>query len=605
MTYYPNREPETLSDSHRRMLFEGSGIDPEIARERGYYTARRRHEVPDEFADYQRRLGLVIPTYSPDGETTGHQLRPNKPRKPKLKYESPQRSRVILDVHPRMREEVRSGDGDLFVVEGTKKGDALLSRGAAAVTLTSVWMAHVPKSKPKRLLPCWDHVRLPGRRVFIAFDSDWRRKDTVHDALEWLVGALEECGADVRVAYLEDAPDGKKLGADDYLAGGGTVTQLKALCRKFERQDVARIRLSRDENLRTAVEDLERRFLAAEWKGMGGASARDVYLKLIEAAMRHGKVVEDGIRVKKAQGPLALEAKVSTRTLWKALGRLEEWGLIYRDNEGRKPDKSGAFVMRASVSQYGERGADEGNVTPPLQAYDPGDLHLRAPRLMWSSPGYKPRRGTVRETRRVRQSPPPERRPAVKRLGKVRGAILDVLDAGGGVLTLQEIADALHRKRARDIRRRNLPMLEEAAILTVDGDVVTLAAGWLDRLEDARELGGEVEAEELARRRYKQKSRGYHNRQQVEPTHHHVNIPGADGHVEDLERIGSVLSKTDSRTLEAIRAFEDKYGRGAFRWDRASCKELFYSGPIEGFWPEPEELRRIRDYLTATKGAAA
>ncbi len=71
MTYYPNREPETLSDSHRRMLFEGSGIDPEIARERGYYTARRRHEVPDEFADYQRRLGLVIPTYSPDGETTG------------------------------------------------------------------------------------------------------------------------------------------------------------------------------------------------------------------------------------------------------------------------------------------------------------------------------------------------------------------------------------------------------------------------------------------------------------------------------------------------------------------------------------------------------
>ncbi len=170
---------------------------------------------------------------------------------------------------------------------------------------------------------------------------------------------------------------------------------------------------------------------------------------------------------------------------------------------------------------------------------------------------------------------------------------------------MQEIADALHRKRARDIRRRNLPMLEEAAILTVDGDVVTLAAGWLDRLEDARELGGEVEAEELARRRYKQKSRGYHNRQQVEPTHHHVNIPGADGHVEDLERIGSVLSKTDSRTLEAIRAFEDKYGRGAFRWDRASCKELFYSGPIEGFWPEPEELRRIRDYLTATKGAAA
>jgi hypothetical protein len=53
-------------------------------------------------------------------------------------------------------------------------------------------------------------------------------------------------------------------------------------------------------------------------------------------------------------------------------------------------------------------------------------------------------------------------------------------------------------------------------------------------------------------------------------------------------------------------AFEDKYGRGSFRWDRASCKELFYSGPIGSFWPEREELQRIRDYLTlrGTRGAA-
>jgi hypothetical protein len=55
--------------------------------------------------------------------------------------------------------------------------------------------------------------------------------------------------------------------------------------------------------------------------------------------------------------------------------------------------------------------------------------------------------------------------------------------------------------------------------------------------------------------------------------------------------------------MEAIEAFENKYGRGSFRWDRASCKELFYSSP-EGIWPEPEELRRIRDYLSATAGAA-
>jgi hypothetical protein len=56
--------------------------------------------------------------------------------------------------------------------------------------------------------------------VIVAFDSDWRRKAEVHDALEWLVGALEDRCADVLVAYLEDAPDGSKVGVDDFLAGG-------------------------------------------------------------------------------------------------------------------------------------------------------------------------------------------------------------------------------------------------------------------------------------------------------------------------------------------------------------------------------------------------
>jgi hypothetical protein len=223
---------------------------------------------------------------------------------------------------------------------------------------------------------------------------------------------------------------------------------------------------------------------------------------------------------------------------------------------------------------------------------------------MWSAPKVKGRRGLVKGTRMVRQGVRSEPRPAVKRLGKARGAILDALDAGGGVLTLEEIADALHRKRVRDLRRRNLPMLEEAGIISVEGDVVSLAEDWLDRLEDARELGGEIEAEEHARRRYRDKSRAYHNRQEVEPTHHYVNIPGTDGHVEDLEPIAMALSEADRRTLEAIEAFEEKYGRGSFRWDRPSCKELFYSSP-EGIWPELEELRRIRDYLTATTGQAA
>jgi hypothetical protein len=217
----------------------------------------------------------------------------------------------------------------------------------------------------------------------------------------------------------------------------------------------------------------------------------------------------------KAQGPLALEAKVSGRTLWKALNRLVEWKLIYRDNNGRKPDKSGAFVLRANVSHKGSGTAPGGKETIPLQTYDPGDLHLRAPRLRWSQPKFTPRRGLVSGTRKVRQSPKLAPRDRIERLGKIRGAVVDALDAAGGTLTLRQIAETLRRSRPRDIRRRNLPMLEDTGIIRVDGDTVTLTDGWLEALEEQRRLGKEVEAEELAGRRYRLKSHAYHRRHET------------------------------------------------------------------------------------------
>jgi Domain of unknown function (DUF3854) len=522
VTSYPNTSSRTLSDAHRRMLFEESGIDPAVAEERGYRSVERRTELT-EYPEWQRRLGLYIPTYSPDGETTGCLLRPNRPRKESLKYEAPQGSGVSVDVHPRAREEVRTGDGDLFVVEGVKKADALVSRGVAAVALAGVWMAHVPKSKPKKPLPCWDHVRIKGRRVFVIYDSDWKRNDTVHAALEWLVGALEERGADVRVAYLEDNPDGSKVGADDYLVSGGTVAELKALCRRFERQDVARIRLSKDAKLRALVEDLQRRWWDERWSGRGGYTDRDVAYVLIQAAARSGKIHRDGIRVCVSWGRLQVESKISRQTLAKALARLEVRGFLYRDNKGRKADKTGAFVLRARVDHVGKKPRPEdndtqGRKTRVSERFDPSSLPLRAPisslevpRLRWSRPKWKPGRETRRKYRLGEISRLPETRDRIERLGKIRGAVVDALCSAGGTLSLKELCVILRRKRVRDLRRRNLPMLVEAGIISVDGDeYVSLTEAWSDRLEDARRLGGEIEADELAERRRKLKSQAFH-----------------------------------------------------------------------------------------------
>lgn len=119
-----------------------------------------------------------------------------------------------------------------------------------------------------------------------------------------------------------------------------------------------------------------------------------------------------------------------------------------------------------------------------------------------AQPGSKPKRGTVSGTRKVRESKSPKARPSVARLGKRRGAVIDAVEADGGSCTLAELCGILHIARTRDLVRRKrtakgrdglLVWLEEAGILAVEGDLVTLADNWLDRLEEAREAGEELE----------------------------------------------------------------------------------------------------------------
>jgi hypothetical protein len=203
--------PLELSDEHRRMLLEESGIDPKIVAQRGYRTVCNRTEIPGCFPRWQRVRGLLAPMFSPDGETTSYQLRPHKPIVRKdgdaPKYETPHGSQMIVDVHPRNRDKVRDASVPLWITEGIKKGDSLASRGVCAIALAGVWNYAVAETHGKELLPCWDHVALKGRRVYIVYDSDVMVKKDVQLALERLVAALEAWGADVRVIYLSEVLD--------------------------------------------------------------------------------------------------------------------------------------------------------------------------------------------------------------------------------------------------------------------------------------------------------------------------------------------------------------------------------------------------------------
>lgn len=513
----------TLTPNHRRMLYEESGIAPEVAAERGYYSTRTRAEIPDCFKGKQRRLGLVIPSRTSSGERRDR-LRPDRPRPDKGKYEQPLGVACTLDVHPRNLEYLRDSSVDLWIVEGEKKGDALTSRGECAVSIPGVWNWQ----RDGEMLPDWDYIALEGRTVYVCFDSDTWRNPNVALALARHVDALMERGARVLTVILEDAPDGSKVGADDFLASGGTVDDLKARSRELAPEDIVHERLSRDARLRLALEELERQISSESPEGRAGHTDLDVKLSLCKAAPR-GKVVEKGVYVELSWGTMQLDAKISRQTLAKSLDRIEATGFIVERVPPQKRGQSGGFILRAKVDHYREgqrsRGESNESVTKGL----PSSLVRRGPRLMWSDPGYKGRRGTVSGTRKVRQAPAPKPRPAVKRMGKEVSHLVDTLLIFGRTLHRDALYDAMHpdkppeKRRPRDLTRRKNPetgkgrdgaatVAQDLGIVSVEGDDISLTPDWLERLEDAREIGGEIEAERIARKKMKDRRAAYHNR---------------------------------------------------------------------------------------------
>ena len=560
------RYSEHLNSAHRRMLLEGSAISGEVLAENDIRTISHGRELPRGFSRRQRRRGpgVLFKVLRPNGEH-GYSFRPDAPdpEEPGRKYEQPCKALGgpgnILGVYETAPGLLEDADTPLVFVEGVKKALSLVSAyraarlGLAVVAISGVW--NWLSREAGGPIPDMLGLAVEGRRCEVVFDSDVLTNSQVQDAARRLAEHLVGRGAEVWVAYLRGGPDGSKTGADDFFVGGGTPKELKMLMRPYDPADFAIVRLSRDEKLRALVEDLGRTLWSFEWRGMGGRSARDAFLALALVAAESGRIHPDGVTAPVSWRTLQLRAGIgSSQTLSKVFRRLEEAELGYRDNEGRKGDKPGTFVLRASVKQVGTKAGgedvnEEEQVTRALQRLTPDASHLRAPRLRWSDPGRKARRGLIKRSTRVRETRVPARPPR-KRLGKIRGAVIDALDAAGGELPLRDLYDVLKpaprapgKRRPRDLRRRQLPMLEAAGIITVyetdSGLVVSLADNWTEALRIAREIGGEIEAEELAREKFARQRRAYRTRNDVKPDRHWANA-GADGYVEDLEGLEGV-----------------------------------------------------------------
>ncbi len=181
------------------MLEQDSKISPEAISERGYFTVTDADELREMgFADYQLRVpAMVIPVYGVGGRFRFYRIRPDDPRrdleKPGkvVKYEQPMGTGVTIDVPRSAQPFLSDARTRLWIVEGEKKVDALVSRGECAIALLGVW------SWKRNGLPLadWDSIRLVGREVHIAFDSDTAHKVEVQRALSALSEYLKARGA--------------------------------------------------------------------------------------------------------------------------------------------------------------------------------------------------------------------------------------------------------------------------------------------------------------------------------------------------------------------------------------------------------------------------
>jgi hypothetical protein len=222
------RELRRRLDYRYREIIQESGIDPLVAAERGYYLEKTKTGLQRlGFTRKQQNApAIVIPRFSPSGEKIAPQIKPDAPRLVEgrgkvreVKYESVPNAPVRLSVHPRTFDMMRDRRYPLWITEGDKKGDALVSRKAAAVVLQGVGCWRVPQD--------WEDIKLHGRVVIIAFDADVMVNPAVQKELRGLAAFLRGRGAVVKFLRWPEAYRNSNTGVDDYLAGGdGTIDGL-------------------------------------------------------------------------------------------------------------------------------------------------------------------------------------------------------------------------------------------------------------------------------------------------------------------------------------------------------------------------------------------
>lgn len=275
--------------------------------------------------------------------------------------------------------------------------------------------------------------------------------------------------------------------------------QVRKIARSIHRREPCKPSRSVDRGTLEELARIEEAHLwGEEWKGARWKVPRSAFVALIKAARRYGTRIPTGVRVSMSTRSLALAAAASHVSTLKAIRRLKEAGVVRKDDADRSGTKAGAFVLISPSAKLNHSPTEVGQESCEGASGKP----LRSPRLRWTAPRFDRIEDEVIRT-------------TVRRLGKTAEQIIDLLEAAGGKMNLEDLAGAVGCSRPGDLRRRVIIRIEEARVVTVEGAIVSLSPDWLEALNRERELAGELEAHDRDTVRYNLASEAYRNRHKV------------------------------------------------------------------------------------------
>lgn len=234
-------EQRKLSDEHLAYLTKDSGISPDVVAERGYYTLDERMvamlvQLEVHYPTILKATGwLGIPIIRPDGVKHGEVIRLFGSDAP-TKYVWPTGTRQAVDVHPRTMQYRTDRSVPVIITEGIKKADAIVTacerEGIPALVLAvnGCWGWRSRIDGGSIAIQDFHDISWDDRKVYVVSDSDYRSNNDVAAGWNACATYLSSKTGEHRTFLVVVPPAGlEKVGADDFLAGGGTLADLLGL----------------------------------------------------------------------------------------------------------------------------------------------------------------------------------------------------------------------------------------------------------------------------------------------------------------------------------------------------------------------------------------